>query len=182
MNYNEYMMESVCSALDDLVESGSLTESQADEVYDLAYEKYVCESFGKYNVEKYKDKISKIRKMDISSLSKDEKELKKFIDENGAEIEYCLKALEDEKIAIKKDKVPFILSMIGSFLVLPIVGWVILGVTHRIIKTNRKKDTDITKDDLIKIREKLDKLSDSKIRPEYRKEIANLIKAIDDMD
>ena len=37
MKYEDYMMESVCSALDELVGGGTLTESEADEVYELAY-------------------------------------------------------------------------------------------------------------------------------------------------
>ena len=44
MTYNEYMMESVCSALDELLGGGTLTEEQADQVYDLAYDKYIEES------------------------------------------------------------------------------------------------------------------------------------------
>ena len=44
MTYEEYMMESVCSALDELVGGGTLTEEQADEVFDLACEKYISEA------------------------------------------------------------------------------------------------------------------------------------------
>ena len=44
MKYTDYVMESVCSALDSMVECGELTESQADQIYDIALEKYMTEA------------------------------------------------------------------------------------------------------------------------------------------
>lgn len=197
---NKY--EIIFSTLQKRVDNGELTLEKASEINDLAYEKYVTESFF---INPLKIKLKELEKIKNAKPSEyaDNKEIKKFVDDNYNEIVKASDLLQKEPEELTKNEqkimVTFVLSFIGSLggglLLLssaPIVGiaisvlstlWMVIGslIQVMIIISRANTDGEALKN-LSKVKTALKKINTKKLPDEYKKKVSDLIQKIDDAE
>lgn len=195
---NKY--EIIFNTLQKKVDNGELTLEKASEINDLAYEKYVTESFFKNPL---KDKLKELEKIKDAKPSEydDNKEIKKFVDDNYNEIVKASKLLQKEPEELTKNDRKFIVSyavaFIGyigglvalsvSFVGIPIMVlsliWIIVSSFINIIIRNSRVDADVqAMHDLSKVKTALKKLNTKKLPDAYKKKVSDLIQKIDDAE
>ena len=200
--YTESCYEEIYDELCYRVKSGELSLEEAEMINEKAYDKYVSESFI-MKKSPLKDKLEKIKEIKNAKPGEfdDNKEIKKFVDDNYDDIIRASKLLQEEPDKLSKESRDFLVSILISFCgflggaalsFLSPVGSVISGLSfiwffigtfvNAIIAISRENADMQAMKDLSKIKVALKKLENKKFATKYKKKISNLIQSIDDAE
>lgn len=193
--------EIIFNALQERVNTGELTIEKAEQLNDLAYEKYVTESFTKSPLKNMIPQLKKIKDEKPGEYD-DQKDVKKFVDKYYDDLTKASTMLQEEPEKLTKDNRNYLITLLisvvtymasmGVMVANPAVGlgmfvisfmWILVSDIAYVIIRNARVNADVTAGkELSKIKTALKKLDKAKLPDSYKKKVSKLIQEIDDAE